>query len=509
MGECLKTIRPIHLTNTMGGKRELLETRVPGKLTYYSCGPTVYNLIHIGNLRGGVVSDMFFRYFKRVGYDVTFVRNYTDVDDRIIERGHVEKTSSEQVAKKYIEEVEKDYAGAGMLEPDHKTCVTTHIPEIISLIEAIIQNGHAYVIEGEVLFSISAFQDYGKLSRKNLEENQAGARVEIDAKKKNPFDFSLWKPAKPGEPYWESPWGKGRPGWHIECSAMASKWLGNQIDVHHGGEDLIFPHHENEIAQSEAASGEKPFAKIWLHHAFLTLSNEKMSKSLGNVFLAHDFLARFGGEVSRYMLLSVHYRSRMDFSTALIEGTLTALERIYEAKARAQSMLDATGKKFSDLVSENVWGEFVADCEKTRREIDEAYATDFNTPEVLASLFRLIRELNRVSSQASSMKAASSALAAGEFLRVLEQDVGGILGIGLKAPTSQLEVLREIRGKELRGSENNSTPTSEEIEELIRLRKTAKENKNFIEADRIRKELLSKGITLKDSPQGTTWSYDS
>lgn len=505
----MKEIRPITLTNSMGGKRELLQTHTPGKLTYYSCGPTVYNFIHVGNLRSGVVSDMFFRYFKRVGYEVTYVRNYTDVDDRIIEQSNKEKTTVDVITKKYIHEVERDYAAAGMLEPDHKTCVTTHMPEIIAMIQDIIKNGKAYVVDGEVLFSVDDFEGYGKLSRKNLEENEAGARVQVDAKKKNPFDFALWKPAKPGEPSWESPWGPGRPGWHIECSAMAAKWLGPNIDVHHGGIDLIFPHHENEIAQTEAATGKKPYVKYWLHHAFITLSNEKMSKSIGNVFLAREFLTQYGGEIARYMLLSSHYRSQIEFSNETIEGAVHALERIYEAKANAQSLLDASGKKFADLVSENIWGEFMADCEKTRREIDDAYATDFNTPEVLASLFRLIREFNRIAVNSSAKRTPSSALAAGEFLRVLEQDVGGILSIGMKEPESQLNQLRDVLGRLRSDGSGDASLTPEQIEGLIVQRKEAKARKDFPEADRIRNELLAKGIVLKDSPQGTTWTYQS
>lgn len=505
----MKTIRPITLTNSMGNKRETLETQVPGKLTFYSCGPTVYNFIHIGNLRGGVVADMFFRYFKRVGYDVTYVRNYTDVDDRIIAQSNVEKTTVDVITKKYIQEVEKDYAAAGMLEPDHKTCVTTHMPEIVSMIEEIIKNNHAYVVDGEVLFSVESFTDYGKLSRKNLDENEAGARVVVDEKKKNPFDFALWKPAKPNEPSWESPWGPGRPGWHIECSAMAAKWLGPRIDVHHGGVDLIFPHHENEIAQTEACSGQKPFVKYWLHHAFVNLANVKMSKSLGNVLLARDFLIQYGGELARFMLLSSHYRSPIEFTQEIIEGALHALERIYEAKANARSMLDASGKKFADMMSESVWGEFLADCEKTRKEIDEAFAHDFNTPEVLASLFRLIREFNRIAANSTAQRTPSSALAAGEFLRVLEQDVGGILAIGLKEPESQLAQLRDVLGKLRSAGNGQGLLAPDQIEAMIVQRKQAKANKDFTEADRIRNELLAKGIVLKDSPQGTTWTYQS
>ena len=271
-------IREIKVTNSLSGKKEVLVTRIPGKLGMYSCGPTVYALIHIGNLRAALSSDLFFRYFKKVGYDVNFVRNYTDVDDRIIAKSNLEKVSSEEIADRFIGEVEKDYAVAGMQEPTHKTTVREHIPEIIAMTKKIIDNGKGYVApDGEVLFAIEKFEGYGKLSHKKIDDLVAGIRVEVSEKKKNPLDFTLWKPAKPGEPTWDSPWCKGRPGWHIECSAMASKWLGEQMDVHHGGSDLIFPHHENEIAQSEAASGKAPYVGYWLHSAFLTMQKGVMS----------------------------------------------------------------------------------------------------------------------------------------------------------------------------------------------------------------------------------------
>ncbi|MGZ3688424.1 MAG: cysteine--tRNA ligase, partial [Bdellovibrionota bacterium] len=335
----MKKIREIRVTNTLTQKKEILTTLEPGKLKMYSCGPTVYGPIHVGNLRAGLTSDLFFRYFKRVGYDVTYVRNYTDVDDKIIKKANDEGISTDEVTKRFTSEVEKDYAVAGMLEPTHKTTVTGHMSEIIVMIEEILKNGYAYVADdGEVIFAIEKFQGYGKLSHKNIEDLLAGARVEVSSKKKNPLDFTLWKPAKPGEPAWDSPWGKGRPGWHIECSAMATRWLGPKMDVHHGGEDLQFPHHENEIAQSEAASGQAPYVGYWLHNAFLTMSKEKMSKSLGNVFGAREFLTQYSGELARYLILGSHYRSLLDFSDETIDGALTGMHRIYEAKAKAQEL---------------------------------------------------------------------------------------------------------------------------------------------------------------------------
>lgn len=502
------SIRPIKLTNTLTGKKEELHTDQPGKLTFYSCGPTVYGLIHIGNLRGGLVADMFYRYFKRVGYDVTYVRNYTDVDDKIIQRGHSEGVSAEEIAKKYTLEVEKDYAVAGMLEPTHKTSVTTHIQEIIKIIEAIIASGKGYVVEGgEVLYSIDAFPGYGKLSHKKIDDLIAGIRVEVNSKKKNPLDFTLWKPAKLGEPFWDSPWGKGRPGWHIECSAMAMKWLGEQIDVHHGGEDLVFPHHENEIAQSEGASGKEPFVRYWLHHAFVTISKEKMSKSLGNVFTAREFLTRFSGELARYMLLSVHYRSIIDFSPETIDQAIHGLHRIYEAKAKALELMKQ-GRARADLRAEGAWGSFVASCEQTRKEIDESYANDFNTAEALAALFSLIREFNRVLSEPLTQATPAAVLGAGALVQVMEEDMGGILGIGRSEPVAVLHALSQMR-LQLKNekADGASRPTEQEILAAIEARASARKDRDFAKADSIRKDLEARGVMIKDTPSGTVWEY--
>ncbi len=501
-------VREIRVLNTLTGKKETLKTMIPGQLTMYSCGPTVYGLIHIGNLRAALVSDLFFRYFKKVGYQVTFVRNYTDVDDKIINKSKEEKTTADQVAKKYTIEVEKDYAVSGLLEPTHKTTVTTHMPEIIAMIQKIIDHGKAYVVSGEVLFSIESFKGYGKLSHKPIDDLMAGARVEVDTKKKNPLDFALWKPAKEGEPFWESPWGRGRPGWHIECSAMATKWLGAQIDVHHGGEDLIFPHHENEIAQSEAASGQAPYVKYWLHSAFLTLSKEKMSKSLGNIFTARDFLSRYSGEVARYMLLSVHYRALIDFNEEAIENTCFSLQRIYEAKSNAIELLKQK-RTGSDIRAESVWGSFLASCETTRKEMDEAFADDFNSAKALAALFTLIREFNRTLNEPMAQTTSSAALGAKELIRVMEEDLGGVLGIGRLDPEKALEDLNRIRAlKHLeKQSGDQAKLQPEAIEKAIQDRLAARKAKNFALADQIRKELESQGVVLKDSPTGTTWEY--
>jgi cysteinyl-tRNA synthetase len=498
-------IREIRVTNTLNGKKEVLQTLVPGKLTMYSCGPTVYNLIHIGNLRAAMTSDLFFRYFKRVGYEVNYVRNYTDVDDKIIQKANDEKTTADAITTKYIHEVEKDYHAAGLQEPTHKTRVTDHMSEIIQMIEQIIQNGKGYVAaDGEVLFSIGAFKDYGKLSRKDLDELIAGARVEISEKKKHPFDFTLWKPAKPGEPFWDSPWGKGRPGWHIECSAMSTKWLGPRFDVHHGGEDLIFPHHENEIAQSEAATNEKPFCRYWLHNSFLTLSKEKMSKSIGNVFLVRDFLTKFSGEFARFLLLSVHYRSLIDFGPESVDQTLTSLNRLYEAKLKAQE-LTKIGRARADLRAEGAWGEFVAACEATRKEIDDHYANDFNTPGALAALFSLIREFNRTAAEPLAAATPSAVLGAEELIKIMEDDIGSVIGIGRQDPTFALDDLKRITLTVRGGAEGK--PTEAEILVAIQGRADARKAKDFAKADQIRKNLEARGVRIKDNPTGTSWEY--
>ncbi len=507
-----QSIRQIRLTNTLSGKKELLETLQPGKLSFYSCGPTVYGLIHIGNLRGGLVADMFFRYFQRVGYEVIYVRNYTDIDDKIIQRARDENIQSEEIAKKYTQEVEKDYAWVGMLEPTHKTKATEHIPEIILMIEQMIHRGNAYVVEGgEVLYAIDQFPLYGKLSHKKLDDLISGIRVEVNSKKRNPLDFILWKPAKPEEPYWESPWGPGRPGWHIECSAMARKWLGDCIDVHHGGEDLIFPHHENEIAQSEGALGKAPFVKVWLHHAFLTLSEKKMSKSLGNGLTARDFLSRFSGEVARYLLLSIHYRSIINFSSDLIAQAVSNLQRIYEAKARAQDLLCSLGKSRSDLRAEGIWGEFAASCEKARSVMDEHFANDFNTPAVLGELFTLIREFNRTLAEPLAQATPSAILGASELIGVIEEDLGGILGVGRLEAKHALEDLARMKvslsGGETSETEVKNLLTEEEILAAIEARAVARKLKDYAAADAIRKDLERKGVLIQDGPVGTSWVY--
>lgn len=495
-------MREIKFTNSMTGKKEVFQPIEPGKARLYACGPTVYNFIHIGNLRAALFSDLVYRYLSRAGYAVTFVRNYTDVDDKIITKSNEEKTTALAVADRYVKEVELDYAAAGLREPTHKPRVTQTMPEIVDMIEKLIDRGHAYVVDGEVLYSIDSFKEYGKLSKKPLEDLQAGIRVEVNSKKKNPLDFTLWKPAKPGEPSWESPWGKGRPGWHIECSAMAKKCLGDRIDLHLGGEDLIFPHHENEIAQSEGANGVAPFSGMWLHNAFVTMSQEKMSKSLGNVFLARDFLKKYSGEVARYLLLSVHYRSLLDFSQDSLEHALTALHRIYEAKQKAFDLVQ--GKVgLPDPRAEIAWGEFIASSEKAKEEIDEAYANDLNTAGALGALFTLIREFNRMLAVPHATQTPAGILAGQALISIIENDIGSVIGIGRLRPEKMFEDLNRIRAE----ASGKARPSEDEIVALIEARKAARAAKDFAKSDQIRNDLLARGVVLKDSPAGTTWEY--
>lgn len=507
----MANVKTIHLTNTLTRKKEVLQTKEPGKVSFYSCGPTVYGHIHIGNLRAALVADLTAKVLKRAGYEVNFVRNYTDVDDKIIERGKKENKTALEVADFYVKEVEMDYAVAGMQEPTHKCRVTETIPEIIAMIEKIIANGHAYVVPGannagsEVFFGVESFPEYGKLSHKKLEDLTAGMRVEVNEKKKNPADFSLWKPAKPGEPFWESPWGKGRPGWHIECSAMAGKWIGPQIDVHHGGEDLMFPHHENEIAQSEAASHQAPYAGIWLHHAFITMSKAKMSKSLGNVMTARDFLTRYGAEVARMFCIGSHYRSLVDLEEQAIEHALSGLHRIYEAK-KVAGELAAKKSAVPDQRAEAAWGSFLAEVDPTRARIDECYFNDLNTAGALAELFTLIRSFNRTLAEPRAAATPAAALAAQQLLQVIEGDIGSVIGVGRLSAEKGLAEIDRIK-REMAVSGGQERPEAAEIEQLIAARIEARKAKNFAESDRIRNDLDARGVVIKDSPTGTTWSY--
>ncbi|MEW8978304.1 MAG: cysteine--tRNA ligase [Symbiobacterium sp.] len=447
-----------------------------GKVRFYNCGPTVYDYFHIGNARNFVVFDTVRRYLEYRGYQVTFVQNFTDVDDRMIRRAGERGITVRELADEMIAAYFEDAGALGVRPADVHPRATELIDEQIAMIQQLIDNGHAYVVEGgDVYYRVTTKSDYGKLSHKNLADLVAGAseRVDPDDRKEHPFDFALWKAQKPGEPAWPSPWGMGRPGWHIECSAMARKYLGDTIDIHSGGEDLTFPHHENEIAQSEAVTG-KPFARYWMHNAHLMIDGAKMSKSLGNFFTVRDILKHYDGEVIRMFLLSAHYRTQLNFSDQAMAETKRALERLYNTVTNLEHLARTAQRTEMDAGEEAT----LAQLRQARERFVEAMDDDFNTAEAIAVLFDLSRELNsRVG------PGASRALAEGGL--TLLKELGGVLGL----------LQRQVSAENL----------DAEIEALIAARQAARKARNFAEADRIRDQLREMGIVLEDTPQGVRW----
>lgn len=475
--------RELKVHNNLTRKKEVFTPVEPGKVKFYSCGPTTYDFLHIGNARALVVGDLFNRVLKAFGYDVTFVRNYTDVDDKIIDRAHELKRDPIEHAAIFVKECEKDMNSLGMLPASHTPKVSETMPEIIQMIQDIIANGKGYVVDGEVFFNVPAFADYGKLSKKDLDGLVAGQRVEVDRRKKHPSDFVLWKPAKPGEPSWDSPWGKGRPGWHIECSAMAKKFLGRTLDLHHGGVDLMFPHHENEIAQSEAANN-CPFCNNWAHNEFLNFGTEKMSKSLGNVIKIRDFVEKYGGQVLRHILLSVHYRARLEWTDEVLSRALDEVKKIHEFAVEAKSYT-AKGTYTSPEISDCV--------EKMMEEL----ANDFNSAGAMGHFFSFMKNV-----RAHKDELSVSALKEVHGTLLFVRDALGLISIGPE------KVLAELQRHA-----QDTTATGVDaawIEQLILERKLAKASKNWARADEIRKEMASKNIVLKDNPDGSTsWSVQN
>ncbi len=477
------------LTDT---KEEFIPIR-KGEVGMYVCGVTVYDNSHIGHARGAVVFDVIRRYLKYKGWKVTYVRNFTDVDDKIINRAREEGVSWEEIAKRYILEFQKDMASLGVAEADLEPKATEYIREIIDLIERLVKRGVAYISEGDVLFAVDRFEGYGKLSKRKLDELLAGARVEVDEKKKNPFDFALWKSSKEGEPCWESPWGPGRPGWHIECSAMSQAHLGETFDIHGGGKDLIFPHHENEIAQSEASTG-KPFVKYWLHNGFVNIDQEKMSKSLGNFSTIKEVLSRFNPETVRLFLLFAHYRSPVDFSDRNLRDAERARRRVYHLLQEVERVLQG-GEGEADSRSDRDES-VLAEIGKMISRFEEAMDDDFNTAKVLGNIFEIVRTLNSFLQEARQRdrETLSALKKFQENLRV----IGSVLGLFLESPD---QVLKGDGGKE--------RLSREEIQEKIKIRIQVRESKEWAEADRIRDELAEKGVILKDLPDGTTdWEWN-
>jgi cysteinyl-tRNA synthetase len=457
--------------NTLSNEKEEFVPLTPGRTRMYVCGVTVYDSAHLGHCRFLITFDVIYRYLRFLGLDVTYVRNFTDVDDKIIRRANEERVSCETITDRYIAEFQADSAALGLVAPTVEPRATEHITEIIEIIKELEAKGFAYQIDGDVYYSVAGFDNYGKLSRKKIDELEAGARVEVDERKRSPLDFALWKSSKPGEPTWESPWGAGRPGWHIECSAMSTKYLGQPFDIHGGGRDLIFPHHENEIAQSEAACG-LPLARYWIHNGFLNINQEKMSKSLGNFFTIREILGEFDVVALRHYFLSSQYRSPMDFSKDGLMEAARATDRIYETLDRLDQTLGESKAEPEPALIESF-----------RREMDD----DFNTPRALALIFDEVRGLNRLLDEKKSK--------------------------GLEKRRAALAVMCDTLGfmqpgyferKKARFLEKSQV-TAQQIDGLIAQRDQARRLKNWKEADRIRDELFQQDILLEDTAKGTVW----
>ncbi len=487
----------IKLYNTLTGKKEEFTPIHSGKVFMYACGVTVYDYSHLGHARGAVAFDLIQRYFRRSGFEVKYVRNFTDVDDKIINRAREEGITAADVAHKYIEAYQEDMKRLGVDRADVEPKATEHIAEMIEVIKGLVEKGHAYVVEGDVYFRVSSFADYGKLSKRNLEDLKAGARVEVDERKADPLDFALWKASKPGEPSWESPWGPGRPGWHIECSAMGFKHLGETFDIHAGGKDLIFPHHENEIAQSEAFSGKK-FVNYWIHNGFVNINKEKMSKSLGNFFTIRDILDQYDAEVVRLFLLSTHYRSPIDFSDLNLKDARAGLDRFYTMKEGILKFL--AGKDQPEVRPEDV----IQSADRPLYEkilalpksFDEAMDDDFNTALAIGLIYDLVRDVNKFLADADQKREDALYLILSAAERAFD-NVGRALGLFMRNPDDWF--------KESRQAESKVTLPVERIEELIHLRNEARARKDWADADRIRKILDDGGVALYDRADGTVW----
>ncbi|OGP20496.1 MAG: cysteine--tRNA ligase [Deltaproteobacteria bacterium GWA2_55_10] len=475
----------IKLFNSLTKTREDFNPATPGKVTMYVCGPTVYDLSHIGHARSAVSFDAIQKYLRYRGYEVKYARNYTDVDDKIIKKANQEGATSEVIAERYIKAFDEDMAALNVGLPDIRPRATESIDKIIEVTKRLIENGYAYAVDGDVYYSVRKKKDYGKLSGKNIDDLESGARVEVDERKSDPLDFALWKASKPGEPWWESPWGKGRPGWHIECSAMVMEWLGDSIDIHGGGKDLIFPHHENEIAQSEAATGKAPYVRYWLHNGFVNIEKEKMSKSLGNILNIRDALREHTAEAIRLFLLSSHYRSPIDYTAESLRESESAVERFYKTLQRAS-------EEFPTVLE----AELCVQCVGDRLNVAfEPMDDDFNTAEVIGNLFKEITRMN---------KAMDEAKATGERRGVWE-DISGSLAV-IREASKFLGIFNKAPVEYFSDRNSRATVKPEEIERLIAERNAARKKKDFARADAIRKELLDKGIVLEDTAKGTLWS---
>ena len=485
---------PLRIYNTLTATKEEFKPIIPGKVGMYVCGVTVYDNCHIGHARANVAFDVVYRYLQHAGYEVTYVRNYTDIDDKIINRANRDGVPYNVISERFIKAFDEDMARLHLAIPTHQPKATEYVAEIITLVEKLVASGAAYPADGDVYFAVEKYDDYLKLSKRNLEDMQAGARVDVDERKRHPMDFALWKAAKPGEPFWVSPWGNGRPGWHIECSAMSMNLLGETFDIHGGGKDLVFPHHENEIAQSEAASG-KPFVRYWMHNGFVNINSEKMSKSLGNFFTIREILENYDSEVLRFFLLSSHYRSPIDFSDQNLADAEAGLERIYSALATMEEFLAKPATAAASSASDAV-AELAAKRASLHDRFCEAMDDDFNTALAIAQIFDLIRTLNR----ALAEKAAPDGELLGLFRQVKAEiaRMAEVLGVLDSLPA---DFLARIKSRKSSGL----TIAVEEIEKLVAERTAARKAKDFKRSDEIRDQLLSAGIELLDSAAGTEW----
>ena len=458
--------------NTMTRQKEEFKPLEEGKVKMYVCGPTVYNYIHVGNARPFIIFDTLRRYLEYRGYEVNYVQNFTDVDDKIIKRGHEENIAPEEVAKKYIEEYFVDADGLGMKRATVHPQVTNNIEEIIEFVKELEDKGYAYAVNGDVYFDTQKFNGYGKLSGIKQDELEAGSRIEVNDQKRHPMDFVLWKAKKEGEPGWMSPWGEGRPGWHIECSVMSRRYLGDTIDIHAGGQDLKFPHHENEIAQSEARSG-KTFSNYWMHNEYININNEKMSKSKGNFFTVRDISKLYDLEIVRFFMLSTHYRNPINFSDEILNQSKAGLERLYNAKERVEFIIS----KLSDDAENAEELKLEEELNSFRQRFIEAMDDDLNTADAVSIIFELAKFMNSNVNEKSTKEFAKKVL--DEF-----NELTGVLNVVNKKQDDMLD---------------------EEVEKLIEARTQAKKNKDFKLADEIRDELLNKGIILEDTRQGVKW----
>lgn len=460
------------LYNTLTKKKEEFKTIVPGEVNMYVCGPTVYNFFHIGNGRTFIVFDTIRRYFEYRGYKVNFIQNFTDIDDKMIRRANEEGCTVKELGDKYIKEYYQDADGLNIERATVNPRATEFIGEIVEFIKGLIEKGHAYEVDGDVYFKTKSFEGYGKLSGQDIDQLQSGARINVDERKQDPLDFALWKAKKEGEPAWESPWGEGRPGWHIECSCMAKKLLGETIDIHAGGSDLAFPHHENEVAQSESLTG-KPFANYWLHSAFVNVNNQKMSKSLNNFKTARETLVEYNADVIRFLMLSAHYRQQLNFSADLLESAKASIERLYNAVSKLENIIDESKVEPMNDTEKS----YLEGLDKYRQKYIEKMDDDFNTADAITAIFDLVKDINTNMSDESSKELAKEVLS-------LVRELGAPLGIL---------------------QESTKVSLDDEIDALVQERQQARKDRNFARADEIRDELKARGIVLEDTPQGVRW----